>query len=158
MTDYRTLSPFAWENLYHVGMVVPDIRRAIAEISRQMGVAFEEPWPVTVNVRDERGVGPETLTVTFGRQGPPFLELIEGAGGGVWSAEGGPRLHHVGVWTEDLAGEVARLEGLGMRREASGVGPGGELNLFAYLIGADGLRVEMVDGAGRFAMLKRLKG
>lgn len=158
MTDYTTLSPVPWENLYHMGLVVPDITRAVAELSAQMGITFEDPWPVTVNVRDHRGVAPETLTVTFGRQGPPFLELIQASGGGVWTAEGGPRLHHVGIWTDDLAGEVARLESNGMRREAAGVGPDGRLNLFAYLIGPDGLRVELVDGAGRQAMLKRLKG
>ncbi len=156
--DLKALTPVPWENIYHIGVIVEDLRTAMAEMADQTGITWGNAGPVTVTVRDHRGVAPETLQVVYGKNGPPYLELIEGTGKGVWALEGGPRLHHMGIWTDTLAADIARLEGQGMRTEASGVGPDGQLSLFAYMKNAHGLRLELVDSANRAASMQRLIG
>ncbi len=150
------LSPVPFENVYHMGVVVADISRAIAELSDQLGIAFEPPMPVTVGA-EYRGVfGQHAVTVSYGRQGPPYLELLQGAPGGIWALEDGPRMHHLGVWVDDLAKEVARLKAAGMRTEMLGKDAQGNPRLFAYMSNAHGVRVELVDAVGRPALLARL--
>ena len=156
--DLAALSPVPWENVYHVGIVVADIDLAMSQMGDELGITWGEAGPVTVTVKDHRGIAPETIKVVYGKNGPPYLELIEGAGGGIWTPEGGPRMHHMGVWTENLAADIARLERIGMRTEASGVGPDGGLSLFAYMRDAHGFRIELVDAANRERSLARLIG
>ncbi len=156
--NLEALSPVPWTNLYHLGMVVPDAARAAEEIGRQLGVAFGTPRPVTVTVNEGGRIAAQTVVVAFCKEGPPYIELIQGAGNGIWSAEGGPRLHHAGIWVDDLAGEVARLERDGMRLEASGADGDGRLSLFAYMSNAFGLRVELVDSRGRDGFIERITG
>ena len=155
--DFARLSPLPIENLYHIGVVVDDIDRGMAEVAAQMGVTWAPRRVASVSVREGPGVRAYALDVVYSRQGPPFLELIEGSGRGVWSAGGGPRLHHLGVFVDDLAAEAARLESLGMVTEAAGVGSDPDdpsPALFAYLLGSTGVRIELVDGKGRDGLLQ----
>lgn len=154
--NLAALSPVPFENVYHMGVVVADIQRAIAELSQQLGIDFEAPFSVSVGA-DYKGVfGQHAVTVSYGRQGPPYLELLQGAPGGIWAIEDGPRMHHLGVWVEDLGNEVRRLEAAGMRTEMLGKDADGNPRLFAYMSNAHGVRVELVDAAGRPGLLARL--
>lgn len=79
-----------------------------------------------------------------------FLELIEGESGTIWDpSQSG--LHHVGVWTDDLAGDIAALENDGIPIEACGRGDDGAPNFWSYHRTPDGLRVELVDGSAKEA-------
>jgi len=153
--DLKPLSPVPWENVYHLGMVVDDIARAAREMGDELGLTFEEPRPANVIVRDASGTGPQSVLVSFARQGPPYVELIQSRSGGVWTSAGGPRMHHVGVWTDDLAKDVARFTRLGLEMEAHGLDAAGKLTLFAYMRDAQGLRIELVDSAGRAGLTAR---
>ena len=154
--DLQALSPVPWANIYHLGMVVPDAERAAREIGSQLGVTFGQPRPVTVGVRENGRVSKQTVIVAFCHEGPPYIELIEGAGSGIWTAEGGARMHHAGIWVDDLAAEVARLVADGMRIEAQGADADGNLSLFAYMRNEFGLRIELVDSSGRDGFIDRI--
>jgi catechol 2,3-dioxygenase-like lactoylglutathione lyase family enzyme len=154
--NLAALSPVPFENVYHIGVVVADINRAIAELSNQLGIAFEPPAAVSVGAEYRGAFSQHTVTVSYGRQGPPYLELLQGTPGGIWAAQDEPRMHHLGVWVDDLAGEVKRLETAGMRVEMLGKDAAGNPRLFAYLRNDHGVRVELVDSVGRPALIARL--
>ena len=155
--DFAKLSPIPFENVYHIGVVVNDIERGMAEVADQLGITWAPRRVANVTVRESGQVRTYGLHVVYSRQGPPFLELIEGSGSGVWAAAPEPRLHHLGVYVEDLAEEARRLVRSGMKLEASGVGPDHDDPdpvLFTYLMGSTGVRVELVDASGREGLLK----
>jgi hypothetical protein len=56
------------------------------------------------------------------------------------------RWHHVGYWAESLPADIAALEAVGFRKEVWGQDEAGEPLMFAYMVAANGLRVELVQG------------
>jgi catechol 2,3-dioxygenase-like lactoylglutathione lyase family enzyme len=82
----------------HVGIVVEDLDAAVAEYA-SLGLRFSEPQVVPI--------GDWRLTVTFSRQGPPYLELIEALPGSPWVSRGAA-LDHL-AWHVD-AFEAAKEE------------------------------------------------
>ena len=155
--DLAKLSPVPFENLFHLAIVVDDFERAMREVGDEMGVAFDAPRPFRMRMGTPAGdAGEVTVQLVYSRNGPPYLELIQAMEpAGVWTPAHGPRFHHIGVWSDDLAGEAARLERLGMTKEAWGIGLDGQVATFAYLRDAHGLRVELVDSRGRASLAGR---
>jgi hypothetical protein len=156
--DLKVLSPFLWNNVYHVGVVVNDIESSIREVGDQLGVTFDAPQLLTVTSGGPGGGGrPASVRLAYSHGEPPFLELLEASEDGVWTQAGGQRLHHVGVWTPDIKKEVGRLELLGFSTEMVGIAAD-ERDLFAYLINAQGIRVELVAERIRAGLEGRLRG
>ena len=95
---------------FQVGFVVPDLEAAMKELGAALGVEMIGP--------QERDLGGEgVLRIAFARTPAPYLELIEGQPGSVWDSTGGPRIHHLGYWSDDMDADSARLEAAGMPRE-----------------------------------------
>ena len=46
---------------------------------------------------------------TYSAEGPQHIELLEGEPGSIWDGRVTPGLHHIGVWSDDVAGETSRL-------------------------------------------------
>ena len=114
---------------FHVGIVVADLEAALDELAQVAGIEFRD--------LGRPQVGGWTIRVAYSVDGPPHLELIEGPPGSPWDASAGARLDHLGFWVDDLAGERARLEALGMQADLA-------LETFAYLRGpATHLRLEL---------------
>ncbi len=44
------LSPALYENLYHMGIVVPELGPAMSEISEQLGLTWAPPQAFPVNI------------------------------------------------------------------------------------------------------------
>jgi hypothetical protein len=74
----------------------------------------------------------------------PRIEVIQAVPGTVWVPAPGSGIHHVGYWSDDVAGDAARLERHGLAREAAGVRPGGEV-FWTYHRAAGGPRIELVS-------------
>lgn len=150
MDVFEQLSPVPWENVYHLGIVVHDIERAMDDIAAETGISWAPLRQANVTVKSPDGrIEPVGLQVVYSRNGPPFMELIQAKPGTIWTPDPAPRLHHMGVYVDDLVSEVARLERLGMVDEAHGVDEDGNLVLFSYLSDRHGFRIELVDAAGR---------
>jgi hypothetical protein len=130
---------------FQVGVLVEDLEAAQQELSESLGLE----WSQTV----ERQNGDWTLRACFSRQGPPYLELIEGPAGSPWEAVHGSRIDHIGYWAEDLEVGKDGFNEAGLAIEHDGTGSGA---VFTYHRGRDsGLRVEFLDASGRAAFHER---
>ena len=86
------------------------------------------------------------LHTSFSLDGPVHLELIEAAPGTIWELGAGPQLHHVGLWTDDIAAEAERLVRSGLPAVATGLNSVDESvpGLFSYHANPLGGKVELV--------------
>ena len=141
---------------YHIGLVVPDVRDAQAEITRALGVSWAKLRRAKVRMSGVRGVVDVEIDVVYTLEGPPYLELIQQTAGTVFEA---PGLTHLGVWTDEPHAESARLESEGWPCESVNVKPDGSRAGGLFHIGACGLRLEVVDiGTSGPKLLRYLGG
>jgi hypothetical protein len=105
------LAPGITASFWHTGIVVPDLDRAMTELTSTTGAQW---LPV-----QERPDGERTMRVTFSTQ-PPYIELIEGGVDGLWQTAEGPRLDHLAYWSEAYEADRANCEELGLQYEAGG--------------------------------------
>ena len=89
---------------FHVGILVADLSIAIENFSRVFEVEFNEPAMIRTPLLSNDDRRNYDMRVSYSRNGPPFLELIEGHDVGYFSLAGGEGVHHIGLWVGD--GEV----------------------------------------------------
>ncbi len=147
-------------NLFHIGILVPDIEEATRMFSRVLGLDFKEPAIAHVdNFRqgDTREV--LDLLISWSVQGPPYLELLQSQDNeGIYhrSQEG---MHHIGLWEPDPATIVERLALAGLRTEATQIAP--DDRIIATYTPPDqlfGTRLELIDEGRRPGMEAWLAG
>lgn len=132
------------EDLFHTGIVVDDLGRALDELIARTGHRFADPMTWSLQLRTPDGEQTVDLCATYSRGPGPLIEVIEAVPGTHWRAVSGSGLHHLGYWVDDIGGESAALTKAGVPLEAAGVGPDGQV-LYAYHFNADGIRIELVD-------------
>jgi catechol 2,3-dioxygenase-like lactoylglutathione lyase family enzyme len=140
-----------YQRLYHLGVRVPDLDRAMDELGASLGVTWAEARdnPAQTLWTPETGLADIHLRYTYSAEGPQHIELLEGPAGSFWDGHDHPGAHHVGVWADDVTAESDRLIGLGwtlvgaQRDPAAGEGYG----IFTYLQPPSGLIVELVDAS-----------
>jgi hypothetical protein len=142
-------------DMYHVGVVVPDVRAAMQQYSDALGFSWTELGTSSLDVVVDGRVREARIAATYSREGPPYLELVEELSGGVWAA-GALALNHVGMWTDDLAGSVRRLEAAGMPGRVRHVPAPGQPELFSYHGTGTGMWWELVSTAFRPRLDARL--
>ena len=147
------LSPSSYENLYHMGIVVPELTPAMSEMSEQMGLTWAPPRAFPVNIHEDGELRSYDVLATYSREGPPYFELIEAIGESVWSPAMVGGLHHIGVLAADPLAEIARLEAVGFEVEAQAVTPEGVVTGPTYLLNRYGVRVEVAAEAARDMVL-----
>jgi Glyoxalase/Bleomycin resistance protein/Dioxygenase superfamily len=111
---------------FQAGSLVQDLDAAMVELSDMLDVHWGKPLT--------REVGESELRVVFSLDGPPHIELTRGPAGSPWDASDGPRLDHLGYWSDDLEADKRRLDAQDVTLEADGAQLGGVP--FAYLRGA----------------------
>ncbi len=123
---------------FHVGIVVEDIEAAMAELSGALGVRWRKP---SISVYPEW-----TIKVVYSIEGPPFIELIEGTtNGGPWDVSNGPRIDHIGYYSEDVLKDRAHLAANGLPIDFDPE-PFGKGTNYCYHCGpATGARIELVN-------------
>jgi catechol 2,3-dioxygenase-like lactoylglutathione lyase family enzyme len=124
-----------YEPHFHVGILVKDIEAAAADFTALLGVEFEPVHAQLVGTGD-------TVRLCYSLQGPPYLELMEMTGTGVWSPDQGEGLHHIGVSEPGVSGRCAAFG------EVDVISPGGDGSLLVAMTrpGAlHGVRVEYLD-------------
>ncbi len=139
--------------LYHVGIVVPDLPEAQATLADQLHVTWGPVMHLdAVEHRDGDDhdlVLPTTICYSVE---PPHLELIEEVPGTVWSCNDHSNLHHIGFWSDDLAGSSAALSAGGCPLQLCGRSGTIAPAAFAYHRNELGVRIEIVDAGIRDAM------
>ena len=97
--------------VFHTGVRVHDVDAAMAELGPTLGITWAsvQHMPARSVWTPERGLEHVALTFTYSCEGPQHVELLRGAPGSVWDCGESPGLHHVGVWSDDVAGDVERL-------------------------------------------------
>jgi hypothetical protein len=140
---------------YHVGFVVPDLAEGMAQFGAALGVSWRQAAETDLPVRTGAGEHTVRLRYAYSVEGPPYLELIECAEGTVWACDAGGAgvAHHLGYWSDDLAGDAARLEGAGWARELTDAAEGGGCRVLAYHRAPAGPRVEHVATSMRGLIL-----
>ena len=110
--------------LYHVGIVVPDIEVAKAHLTDLLGISW---GPVVeteaLDVRDGDGhdlVVPNTLCYSVE---PPHIELVLEVPGSVWECNEHSNLHHIGVWTDSLPADSAATRSCAARCSCAAATP-----------------------------------
>ncbi len=134
------------EDLYHTGIVVPDLDDAMARLSALAGYRWITPLTYTLPFRTATGTRELTSTIVYSLQGP-HVELLKEVPGSPWTAAAGNSVHHLGYFTDNLAETGQMLEHNGFTLEMTADVAGSDLALFAYYIDAFGTRIEIVDRA-----------
>lgn len=134
------------EDLYHTGIVVPDLEAAMIRFTALAGYRWISPMSYTLPFRTADATRELTSTITYSVQAP-YLELIQELPGTPWVAAPGNAVHHLGYFTDNLADTARLLQDNGLTFEMTADVPGSELAMFAYYVDPDGTRIEVVDRA-----------
>jgi hypothetical protein len=134
------------EDLYHTGIIVPDLDAAMARLSALAGYRWITPLTYTLPFRTTTGTHELSSTFVYSLESP-HLELIKEVPASPWAAAPGNSIHHLGYFTDDLADTARILEDNGFTFEATADVSPPDLALFAYYIDAFGTRIEIVDRA-----------
>jgi catechol 2,3-dioxygenase-like lactoylglutathione lyase family enzyme len=134
-----------YRRCYHQGVRVPDLDAAMDELGASLGLTWCEPQQreQAVWLPD---VGPAALPLrfTYSAEGPQHVELLQGPPGSIWDGNESPGLHHVGLWSDDVAGETEALVGAGWTLRLAQRDPADGYGVFTYVQPPSGLLVELV--------------
>jgi hypothetical protein len=130
------------EDQFHVGIVVPDLDAALAELTELGG--YEWCGQMAIPTAVWLPTGDTTVEMRFAYSRTiPRLEVISALPGTVWEpADSG--LHHLGYWSDDVSVDGARLTEQGFETEAIGQRPDGT-PYWSYHRPAAGPRIELVS-------------
>lgn len=139
------------ETFWHVGILVADLDTAVERFAATLGVSFRPP--AVAKVPDLREDPPRRTTevrVATSVEGPPYYELIEQSGTGLFGPDQPEGLHHIGVWHPDNEAEVQVLGKAGVGVEARSYLFGGCLQaLFSRPEDLHGVRFEFTNEQNR---------
>jgi hypothetical protein len=139
-------------DFFHTGLVVDDIDASMKELAPALGVDWRPPMTITRRVRFDRShERVMELVSVYTVQGPPYIELVRGIPGTLWSTEAGGRVHHLGFSTDRLDEACAQLERAGMRQVVCDAGEDGTFEVYAYYAAASGPYVEVMTTKARQA-------
>lgn len=114
-------------NIDHVGILVNDIHAGMAHFAALFGLSFNEPRTTLVELEELGQVVRRELTFSHSAGGPPFIELIQCNEDGLWGAQHGEGLHHVGSQFDGVVDKVAGLVADGHTVDARISFPGGDI-------------------------------
>jgi catechol 2,3-dioxygenase-like lactoylglutathione lyase family enzyme len=136
--------------LYHVGMRVPNLESAMAELGDGLGLTWaevverEQPiWTPT------GGAGVVSLRFTYSCEGPQHVELLQGAAGSIWDGDDRAGIHHLGIWVDDVAAETDRRLAAGWTLEMAQKSPEQGYGSMTYVRSPSGFLLEPVTVAAR---------
>jgi catechol 2,3-dioxygenase-like lactoylglutathione lyase family enzyme len=130
-------------DLFHTGVVVHDLDRALAELSALFGYDWCEEIHVDQPVQTPDGDTSVEFRFRYSRS-TPRLEVIEQRPGTLWVPVAGSGIHHLGYWSDDVAADSAAMTAAGYTFEAAGTGPDGGPS-WSYYRSPDGPRIELVS-------------
>ena len=130
---------------FHVGIVVDDLDAALDDLGPLLGHEWGTEVDVETPVRLPGGVTTVRFRFRYSRT-TPRLEVIQAQPGTPWEVAAGSGIHHLGFWSDDVAGDGATLERAGYALEAAGEGADGHRS-WAYHRRPGRPRIELIDRA-----------
>lgn len=141
---------FDFGELFHVGIRVPDIDRAMVDLANGTGTRWatlqHRQQPVWL---PDSGSTELDLRFTYSSSGPIHLELLQGPGGSIWDGDTVAGPHHLGYWVDDVAVTTEDLLEQGWSLEAASRDPEEGYGAFTYVRSPSGILVEPVSIAVR---------
>ena len=134
--------------LYHIGLIVPDLGAAMAQYTATFGFSWATVHESTPEVIVDGERRQAQIAVTYSVQGPPYLELVQERRGSIWGADG-LALTHVGFWAEDLSAGRRALDESGLVARVRDDDRDGRPARFSYHPFAGGLWIELVHTSFR---------
>jgi hypothetical protein len=132
--------------LYHVGIVVPDVEAAMAHFTELVGIEW---GPVVeteaFDVRDADGNDLTLPNKLCYSTAPPYLELVQELPGSVWVCNEHSNLHHIGYWTDALPADSGAFSATQCPLEICGREQARVPVNFAYHRDPLAVRFELVD-------------
>jgi catechol 2,3-dioxygenase-like lactoylglutathione lyase family enzyme len=151
----ETLAASAFDNVYHVGHLVPDLSAAMQSLTDALQITWAPPFEMRSGfTRPDGSADDRGVRIAFSTSGPPYLELIEvvAAEDSIFAEPKLGGMHHVGYYAQRWRDDVARLRADGWELERTGAG-------VAFLRDPNsGLRVEVVSFKGRDFLTRILDG
>jgi hypothetical protein len=146
--------------VFHFGILVKDIDDGAQRFGDVLGIRFRPPAIAHVDdyvEGDSRSA--LDLKVTYSMEGPPYVELLEMQGDGLYGAQHGEGFHHIGVWEPHCERRVAEWRSKGLEPEGIQYTPEGRI-IVAYFRpeATHGTRLELVDEARREQMERWIAG
>lgn len=137
--------PLTAADLYHTGIVVPDIEAWKTRMTEVAGYRWTETMTGEVRVRLADGEHDLRLRYAYSLDAP-HIELVQEVPGTPWTAAERIATHHLGYFCDDVQTTSKRLEEAGFPLEACAI-VDGSLSIFAYHLDPSGVRIEIVDRA-----------
>jgi Glyoxalase/Bleomycin resistance protein/Dioxygenase superfamily len=105
---------------YHIGIVVRNHEEAIEHYANLLDVTFTEPTDTVLCIENPLTQQTENLKVVaaYSRTRPPYLELIQAGGNGIFSEKNAGQILYFGIWESDLEGRIKKLKELGIGIDA----------------------------------------
>ncbi len=139
---------------YHIGIVVRNHEEAIEHYANLLDVKFTEPTDTVLCIENPATQQSENLKVVaaYSRSRPPYLELIQAGGNGIFSEKNAGHILYFGIWESDLEGRVKKLTEQGIGIEAL-IRPACDKPATAVITAPDkmGVRMEYLSTSLRLA-------
>lgn len=150
-----SVSPRAFENVYHIGYLVPDLLEAMETLGQRLQIRWTTPFEMDAEFQTADGTTEvDRVRIVYSREGPPFLEMIEVVQreGAIFSQPAAGGFHHFGVYAQRWRDEVERMTQAGMILDRWGSGT-------AFVRDPQlGVRYEIVSFKGRQFLERILSG
>ena len=142
---------FNFQEIFHIGIRVPNLQRAMEEMGESLGVTWAQAVenPGQSLWTPEKGQQELPLKFVYSCEGPQHLELLEGPENSIWDGRTDSGVPHVGVWVDSVKEETNRLLELGWTLLASAISPEEGYGGMTYLAPQNGTIVELVSSAIR---------
>ena len=138
--------------IFHIGVMVQDIDEALPRLRKAFGVNFRPVQVATISGHSTRMGDPavKQLRFSFSREGPPWIEVTEAHGSGVYGLHQGEGVHHIGVWTRRAGDWEKEFVGGGWVRWEARTELGGITRSWMNEPSSlNGIRIEYIDDADR---------
>ena len=139
---------------YHIGIVVRNHEEAIEHYANLLDVKFTEPTDTVLCIENPATQQSENLKVVaaYSRSRPPYLELIQAGGNGIFSEKNAGHILYFGIWESDLEGRIKKLKEQGIGIEAL-IRPACDKPATALITAPDkmGVRMEYLSTSLRLA-------
>jgi len=105
---------------YHIGILVRNYEEAVEHYSSLLDIKFTEPAEAIVSVENPEAQQTEStnLVAVYSRTKPPYVELLQATGNGIFSQKNAGGILYFGIWESDIEGRIKKLKEQGTGIEA----------------------------------------